>query len=618
MDGGGAVRVREAAVIRDVVASTPRDHATVLIAFGVTLAVLYFGRGVLVPLAVSLVLSLLIAPLVRALRRVGFGHTASVIAAVLAAGIAIAALSVLVVTQVVGMAAELPRYEHTIQGKLQALDEMTLGRLTRLGRDASRVFGGARPPAAPGGAALAAAGGDDVPENAIPVEVHAPPPDRAAAIGRLLATAWPPLETCGIVLLVLVFVLLEHEAIRDRFIRLAGGTSIHLTTQALGEASTRLSRYFASQALVNVSLGTAIGLGLAALGLPHAMMWGVLAALLRFVPYIGIWIAALLATALSIGVAPGWSLAIETASLFLAIELLTSQAVEPYLYGHATGLSPLSVVVAAIFWGTLWGPAGMILSTPLTLGMLLLGRHVKGLAFLELVLTDAPALSLPQRFYQRALAGDAEENISVGRAFLARHSFAGYCDAVLLPTLRLSLAEQGAGRISAEQQAQIHELVVRVVSTLGAEGGRRSRRPRRPTVLDANPGRALRRQREDAMGRWQGPLAVSPRSIFLCVGVRSTLDVLAAELLVRSLRAENLDARHASLEDLEGGIPGGADPASVAIVYLVDVSGDPQSNQAPWVERLGNLFAGAEVVPVDAGPSSFARAVEIARDRPRR
>ena len=618
MDGGGAVRVREAAVIRDVVASTPRDHATVLIAFGVTLAVLYFGRGVLVPLAVSLVLSLLIAPLVRALRRVGFGHTASVIAAVLAAGIAIAALSVLVVTQVVGMAAELPRYEQTIQGKLQALDEMTLGRLTRLGRDASRVFGGARPPAAPGGAALAAAGGDDVPENAIPVEVHAPPPDRAAAIGRLLATAWPPLETCGIVLLVLVFVLLEHEAIRDRFIRLAGGTSIHLTTQALGEASTRLSRYFASQALVNVSLGTAIGLGLAALGLPHAMMWGVLAALLRFVPYIGIWIAALLATALSIGVAPGWSLAIETASLFLAIELLTSQAVEPYLYGHATGLSPLSVVVAAIFWGTLWGPAGMILSTPLTLGMLLLGRHVKGLAFLELVLTDAPALSLPQRFYQRALAGDAEENISVGRAFLARHSFAGYCDAVLLPTLRLSLAEQGAGRISAEQQAQIHELVVRVVSTLGAEGGRRSRRPRRPTVLDANPGRALRRQREDAMGRWQGPLAVSPRSIFLCVGVRSTLDVLAAELLVRSLRAENLDARHASLEDLEGGIPGGADPASVAIVYLVDVSGDPQSNQAPWVERLGNLFAGAEVVPVDAGPSSFARAVEIARDRPRR
>jgi len=618
MDGGGAVRVREAAVIRDVVASTPRDHATVLIAFGVTLAVLYLGRGVLVPLAVSLVLSLLIAPLVRALRRVGFGHTASVIAAVLAAGIAIAALSVLVVTQVVGMAAELPRYEQTIQGKLQALDEMTLGRLTRLGRDASRVFGGARPPAAPGGAALAAAGGDDVPENAIPVEVHAPPPDRAAAIGRLLATAWPPLETCGIVLLVLVFVLLEHEAIRDRFIRLAGGTSIHLTTQALGEASTRLSRYFASQALVNVSLGTAIGLGLAALGLPHAMMWGVLAALLRFVPYIGIWIAALLATALSIGVAPGWSLAIETASLFLAIELLTSQAVEPYLYGHATGLSPLSVVVAAIFWGTLWGPAGMILSTPLTLGMLLLGRHVKGLAFLELVLTDAPALSLPQRFYQRALAGDAEENISVGRAFLARHSFAGYCDAVLLPTLRLSLAEQGAGRISAEQQAQIHELVVRVVSTLGAEGGRRARRPRRPTVLDANPGRALRRQREDAMGRWQGPLAVSPRSIFLCVGVRSTLDVLAAELLVRSLRAENLDGRHASLEDLEGGIPGGADPASVAIVYLVDVSGDPQSNQAPWVERLGNLFAGAEVVPVDAGPSSFARAVEIARDRPRR
>ena len=120
------------------------------------------------------------------------------------------------------------------------------------------------------------------------------------------------------------------------------------------------------------------------------------------------------------------------------------------------------------------------------------------------------------------------------------------------------------------------------------------------------------------MGRWQGPLAVSPRSIFLCVGVRSTLDVLAAELLVRSLRAENLDGRHASLEDLEGGIPGGADPASVAIVYLVDVSGDPQSNQAPWVERLGNLFAGAEVVPVDAGPSSFARAVEIARDRPRR
>jgi predicted PurR-regulated permease PerM len=525
-------------------------------------------------------LSLLIAPLVRRFRHIGLGQTPSVLVAVLALALVVAAAAGVLGTQALRMAASLPQYERTIQQKLQKLDEMTVGRLNALTSEASRlieshpVAGGSTVPSTTGDLTAGAA--------PLPVELHQPRPSPLQVMARVMASVWPPVESAGIVLVVLVFVLLEQEALRDRFIRVVGGTNIRLTTLALSDAGERLSRFFVSQFIVNLGVGVAIALGLAALGLPQAALWGALATLLRFVPYVGVWVAAFLATALAIAVVPGWSLAISTLGLFVLVELITGQ-----------------IVVAAIFWSALWGPIGLVLSTPLTLCLLVIGRHTRALNFLDLLLGDTRALTLPQNLYQRALSGDADEILAVARAFLKRNSFAKYCDDVVMPALHLAFLDVEAGAISHDQQMKMRDILVTVVSALSGEP-RRLRR-RHPSVLDdRSSGLILREHREQLTGRWQGPVAVLPGSILLCLAQGSRADTIAAELLVRALREQALDARHVSMEDLdEGARPPDANPAAIAIVYLVSAFPSAEREHAEQTAgRLREIFPDARVVAV--------------------
>jgi len=607
-----------------------RDRAIGIVAFATVLALLYVGRAVLIPLTIALMLSLLIAPLVRRLRRIGLGQIPSVLVAVLTSAVVVAAAAGVLGTQVVRMAARLPQYERTIQQKLRNLDEMTVGRLNALTSEASRLL-----ESQPTGVGPDAATGSDLASAAapIPVELHQPRATPLEIIARVLASVWAPIESTGIVLVVLVFVLFEHEVLRDRFIRVAGGTNIRLTTLALNDAGERLSRFFVSQFAVNLGVGVAIGLGLAIVGLPQAALWGTLATLLRFVPYVGIWLAALLATVLAIAVVPGWSLAINTLALFVVVELVAGQAVEPNLYGHTTGLSPLSVVVAAIFWSALWGPIGLVLSTPLTLCLLVLGRHIRALNFLDLLLGDTQGLTLPQKFYERALSGDADEILAAARAFLKRNSFAAYCDMVVMPALHLAFLDRESGAISPDQQVKMRDLLVAVVSTLSGE----PRRLRSSVLGDQNAGLILRRHREQLIGRWQGPVAVPPGSILLCLGLGSRADTMAAELLVRALREQGMDARHVSLEDVDAGSrPPDADPAAVAIAYLVSAFPSAEREHfAQTTDRLRQQLPRARVVSVflpgvslqpelsppvanaDYAVSSFVEAVQTSLERQR-
>jgi hypothetical protein len=403
----------------------------------------------------------------------------------------------------------------------------------------------------------------------IPVELHQPPLNPLQIIERILGSIWVPIETAGIVLVVLIFVLLEHEALRDRFIRIAGGTDIRLTTLAINDAGERLSRFFVSQFAVNFGLGLSIWIGLTVIGLPHPLLWAALAGVLRFVPYIGVWIAALCSVLLAAAVDPHWTLALETLGLFVGVELIAGQLVEPQLYGHTTGLSPLSVVIAAIFWSWLWGPIGLIVSTPLTLCLLVAGRHIKALSLLDVLLGDTQALTMPERFYQRALSADAAEIIASARVFLKRNSFANYCDLVLMPALHLARIDLVSGAISVDQQAKVRSAMIAVIAAIGGESRKLSRRYQKTSVLDdANVGRQLRRQREQISGRWQGPLVVPAGSVAVCVGLGSISDDLATELLVRILRDQKIDARHMSIEDLSAVPPPGAADA-VSIVYVV-------------------------------------------------
>jgi predicted PurR-regulated permease PerM len=610
---------------------TLRDRSIGIIAFATVLALLYVGRDVLIPLTIALMLGLLIAPLVRKLRRVGLAQTPAVLVAVLASALVLTVTAGVLATQVLRMAASLPQYERTIQQKLSNLDELTVGRVNALTSEASQLI---QSHPATVGSPNTSAGGLPSSVTPIPVELHQPRTDPLQIIARVLASVWAPIESTGIVLVVLVFVLFEHEALRDRFIRIAGGTNIRLTTLALNDAGERLSRFFVSQVAVNLGVGAAIGLGLAILGLPQAALWGALATLLRFVPYVGIWLAALLATVLAVAVVPGWSLAISTLGLFVIVELIAGQAVEPNLYGHTTGLSPLSVVVAAIFWSSLWGPIGLVLSTPLTLCLLVLGRHIRALSFLDLLLGNAQGLTLPQKFYERALSGDADEILVGARTFLKRNSFAAYCDLVLMPALHLAFLDREAGAISRDQQLKLRDLVVAIVSTLSGEPRRL-----RSSVLDdhQNAGLILRQHREQLIGRWQGPLAVPPGSILLCLGLGSIADTIGAELLVRALREQGLDARHVSLDDLSpGSRPPDAAPGAVAIAYLVSAfpsaerehfeqTAERVRQQLPGVRIVSVFLPGvamsaelsAPVVNADHAVSSFVEAVQASLERQR-
>ena len=559
------------------------------------LALLYFARDVLVPITLAFILSLLIAPLVRALRRLGLGQTLSVLAAVLVLTLSFGAIAAVIGSQLVHMAESLPQYERTLELKMETLNDLTVRRMNSLTAQAGRALNRNTEVSQPSTLQPDAT----APKMPIPVELHEAPANPLQVIEKVLGSVWVPIETAGIVLVVLVFVLLEHEALRDRFIRIAGGTDIRLTTLVINDAGDRLSRFFVSQFAVNFGVGILIWIGLSVIGLPHPIVWAALTTVLRFVPYVGVWIAALCSALLAAAVDAGWSMAFATLGLFVIVEVFAAQLVEPQLYGHTTGLSPLSVVIAAIFWSWLWGPIGLIVSTPLTLCLLVAGRHIKAWSLLDILLGDTRALTMPQRFYQRALSADSDEIIASAREFLKRNTFADYCDLVLLPALHLARLDLEAGAISAEQHARVRGSMVAVIAAIGGEGRRPARRRLRSSLLDqSTAGRQLRRQREQASGRWQGPLVVPPGSVMVCIGLGSMADDLATELLVRILRDQKVDARHMSLEDLNAAPPPNAAEA-VSIVYVVSAfPSEERSRGEATADKMRVRFPRACIVAV--------------------
>ncbi len=600
-------------------------HAGGLVNGAVVLGLLYFGREVLVPITLAVILSLLIAPLVRKLRRVVRSQVTAVLGSVVVLTILVGGLAAVIVSQVVAMAEGLPLYESTIRDKLHEVQDVTLGRVMQgeTGRMMSRLGAEADAASAPAPARATLEGPPLTASGAVPVEIRARAQTPVEVISRLFSSIWGPLGHVSIVLIVMVFVLLEHEALRDRFIRLLGGTDLRRTTQAFNDAGERLSRFFVSQLAVNVGVGVAVWLGLMLIGLPHALLWAVLTALLRFVPYVGVFIAAGSAGLMAAAVGPGWSLMLEALGLFAAVELVSSQVVEPQLYGHSTGLSPLSVVVAAIFWSWIWGPIGLLVSTPLTLCLVVAGRHIKGLAFLDVLLGDTPALSMSERFYQRAMSGDHEEIVAAAHTYLKRKSFARYCDKILMPALQLASADLGKHTITPQQQAMVKSTIARVIESLGTDGCRPTRRSRRGSVLDETSiGTHLRLQREDAMGKWQGPVVVPPGSVALCIGLGSMRDDLVTELLVRILRTQDIDARHLSLDDLDRGPPPGASTDGVAMVFVVTAApADEWARISDILPGLRERFADAvfvgllsegEFAPADEALDGVVRSFEAA------
>ena len=408
-------------------AETPSLRSLTTLAGSVVIvAALYFGREVLIPITLAILLSFVLAPLAGLLRR-AIGRIPAVILSVLIAVTIFLALAGVMGVQVAELANDIPRYQTTIRQKVDTLRRFTTeplsGLIGTVGREVQKAGKDAAEQAAP------AAPGDrnTVP---LPVEVRQPNPSPLEVAERIISPVLNPLATTAIILIVAVFILLQQEDLRDRLIRLFGSRDLHRTTVAMDDAARRLSRYFLTQLGINAAFGLIIGVGLFLIGIPSPVLWGVLATLLRFVPYVGSLMAGVIPVLLGAAVSPGWSMALAAAALFLVTEPIMGQIVEPMLYGHSTGLSPVSVVVSAIFWAWLWGPIGLILATPLTLCLVVLGRHIERLEFLDVVLGDRPALTPVENFYQRVLAGDPDEALEQAELLLKERSLSSY------PTMR--------------------------------------------------------------------------------------------------------------------------------------------------------------------------------------
>lgn len=541
------------------------------------IALLHFGRELLEPLTLAAVLSLAMAPLVHRLRNLGLGRTAATLVAVTLAGVAVAAIGVVLALQVAGVAADLPRYKQGLQAKIDQMRAQVQAPF-EIWANSLRTA-----PATPTGLATPPLNQEPLSagnRQAVLVRIQEPELTSDKVLTRLLSALSGPAGEGFVVFVLLVFILLEHESLRERLIRLAGESDVTRTVQALADAGDGVSRFFLSQLAVNLAFAGVTGAVLWFIGLPHALLWASLAGLLRFVPYIGLPAAGAAIAIFAAAVDPGWSLLFSCLAWLTTLELLVANLIEPRLYGHSTGLAPLAVIVAALFWGNLWGLVGLLLSTPLTLCIVVAGRHVAALTPLAILLGDSPGLSQGQRFYQRALSVEFGDILQDARAYLRQHRFATYCDHVLLPGLALAEADYRAGRIGEKQQVHLGTAIGKLLASV-AEGGLKSPQHRhRPSVGLAGMGAYLRRMRKARLGRWQGTLDVPPRSVVLCAGFATQRDELLTELLVESLRDAGIDARSALVGQLLEA-PATENLALVATLFLAyPADGELQDWQA--------------------------------------
>jgi len=425
-----------------------------------TIAALYLGRDLIVPLVLAVLLAFVLAPIVVVLRRLMVPQVLGVVMAVLLAAAAILGLGMVMARQAGLLMGNLPAYQQNLSAKLHAL------RLAELMWEADLVLRNLRQMVGDGVAGRAAPPS----ANALPPATAVPEGGGTTPLDVIQSVAGPvlaPIATAGIVVIFAIFILIYREDLRDRVIRLAGSRDLHRTTLALNDAARRLSRLFLAQVALNSLMGIVVGLVLWGLGMPSPALWGILAGLMRFVPFIGTFIALVPPLLLAVAVDPGWSMALWVLVLFLMAEPLMAQVLEPAVYGHSTGLSPVAVIAAATFWTFLWGPIGLLLATPLTVCLVVLGRHVQRLAFLDVMLGDRPSLLPHESFYQRALQGDAKWLLLQARRELREDaSLATYHDTV--PLRAMALADQDWSReaLEPEQLENVRGKVQSLLATL--------------------------------------------------------------------------------------------------------------------------------------------------------
>ena len=577
--------------------------ATAILAV-IIILLLYFGREIIIPIALAILLSFVLAPLVGLLQRMRIPRGFAVVSVVITAFALLFAMGSLLASQLTQLAGDLPRYQSTISEKIQSFRDTTAGRGT-LERASGMLKDLSKELDKPKEAATAL-GGSVSPKAApplkpVPVEVRQPDPGALESLQSLISPLLHPLATTGIIVIFVIFILLQREDLRNRLIRLAGSHDLQRTTAALDDAASRLSRLFLIQLLLNGSFGVIIGSGLWLIGVPSAILWGILAAVLRFVPYIGAAIAAAFPLALAIAVDPTWSMLLWTLALFVVVEPIVGHVIEPMVYGHSTGLSPVAVVASATFWTALWGPIGLVLATPLTVCLVVLGRHVERLEFLDVMFGDRPALSPPEIFYQRMLAGDPTEASEKAEEFLKERSLSSYYDEVALKGLQLAQVDAERGTLDPERLTKIRDAVREFANNVSELDDRPM--PKVNPTTDVEATSAVETVAEDAPyenlpvlskgdlpPKWQGEHPI------LCVAGRSLLDEAAAIMLGQLSTAHGLAARVEAADALSTANIFRLETAGVAIVCLIYLDAGSPAHMRYSVRRLRRKLPKATII----------------------
>lgn len=527
-------------------------------AIALCIAALHYGRSVLMPLAFAALLAFVLEPVVAWLRRRRVPHVAAVVTVIVLTLMGLTGAATVVGQQIVALSAELPTHRATIQKKLQALRPS--GQAHPVLAEAARVVGMLEKEvgAARDAVATGAAGKESAPTKVL---VEPAPPSPLRALGDMLAPVLMPLATAGFVVVLLIFMLLQRREMVDRIVRLSGG-NLHLMADAMNESATRVSRYLGAQVLVNVGYGIPMAAGLWWLDVPGAMLWGFLAAVLRFVPYLGPAVAALFPLLMAFAIDPGWTIVGWTLALIVFLELVSNNVVEPLAYGGSTGVSPVAVLLSAAFWALLWGPVGLIVATPLTVCIVVIGRHLGPLRSLGVLLGSAPAFDKPTQLYQRLISGDEEEAIELAQEEAARTSLQSFYNDSAVPMLAL------AAQTSTEDATAAHRH--RVVS---------------------GTARIIEALREDT-----AVAAPAAAASVLCLGARNELDTLSAEMLVHLLQAQGHAARAVPAVSLAAETIAALDLQGVATAFVCSYHGAPQTHTRYLCRRLRKRVPSLRIV----------------------
>lgn len=529
-----------------------RPSLTTLLVAVIVIVALYFAQDVLMPLALAMLLSFLLSPIVARLERLGIQRTVAVISVVLAAILVVALMGWVVKNQFVEVADKLPAYREEIAEKFRRLRESVSG-VGKATRNIEHVVGAAAPPStapttnpsmppieaqsAPGVPALPHV----TPQSPLPVRNYPEPASAVQYLIEYIGRYLHPLAISGLVVVFVIFMLIQREDLRDRIVRLAGPEQLNVTTQAVDDSARRIARYLLAQACVNAAYGVCVAAGLWGIGrflghgqgaFPNVLLWGMLCGLSRFIPYVGIWLSASLPLAVSLAFFHTNAVFFATAGMFILLEIAVAQFAEPYVYGSSTGMTTLAVLVAAVFWTTLWGPVGLLLSTPLTVILVVLGKYVPQLAFIDILLGDEPVLEPYLRLYQRLLALDEEEAVGVAREFVGECcSLELLYDQVLLPALAAAQRDVHHGKLQPNQQEFIYQGLRNIIEEVNE-----------PAPTKTEP--------EQPPGPKRMVLAAERKVSVLVLPARDQADEIAGLMLTRLLADRGFGATNASADSL--------------------------------------------------------------------